>query len=311
MDEEGPATDGGVPPDHVPVMVREVLELLGPRPGQVVVDGTVGCGQHARHIVSCLGEDGRLIGLDTDPAMLALAKEALEPWASQVTLIHARFDQLPAVLAELGVAAVDGALLDLGGLCSAQLDEATRGFSFQADGDLDMRLDPSTTVLRAETIVNRASAKELVKLFRDYGQERFAGRIARAIVKARGRGRITRTVALAEIVRRAVGPAPRGKRRRIHPATRVFQALRVAVNQELEGLERGLPAIGQCLRAGGRLVVISFHSLEEGIVKQFVRSGTGPWAFVERKPRRPTDDEVTRNRRARSARLRAIEKGAD
>ena len=298
----------GAPARHTPVMADEVLEMLAPQPGQVVVDGTIGCGQHALRLVERLGDRGRLIGLDVDPSMLALAEETLAPWASRVTLIHSRYSGLPGVLAELGIPAVHGVLLDLGGLSSAQLDDPERGFSFQADGALDMRLWPGGTALRAETIVNRASMAELVRVFREYGQERFAGRIARAIVRERGRGRITRTVQLATIVRRAVGPPPRGKRRRIDPSTRVFQALRIAVNQELEELERGLPAIGECICRSGRLVVISFHSLEDGIVKRFVKAGAGRWASLAKKPLRPTPDEVARNSRARSARLRAAEK---
>ena len=249
-----------------------------------------------------------MIGLDTDPSMLALAEESLAPWASRVTLRHTRFSLLPGVLAELGVASVDGALLDLGGASSAQLDDPARGLSFQVDGPLDMRLDPGGAAWTAARIVNRASAKELVRIFREFGEERFAGRIARAIVRVRQRQRITRTVQLADVIRRAVGRPPRGKRRRIDPATRVFQALRIAVNQELAELRRGLEAIGECIRPGGRLVVISFHSLEDRIVKTFVQAGAGRWTFLERKPRRPTHEEVARNARARSARLRGAEK---
>ena len=308
MTEEAHASDVPDRSKHVPVMVDEVLALLDPRPGQVIVDGTVGCGGHARRIVERLGDGGRLIGLDTDPAMLALAEDALRPWGPRVTLEHARFSRLPGVLADLAVRWVDGVLLDLGGASSAQLDDPDRGFSFRADGPLDMRLDPGGTAVTGATIVNRASAKELVQIFREFGEERFSGRIARAIVRARERQRITRTVQLADIIRRSVGRAPPGKRRRIDPATRVFQALRIAVNRELAELEHGLEAIGECIRPGGRLLVISFHSLEDRIVKRFVQGSGGRWAPLERKPRRPTHGEVTDNVRARSARLRAAEK---
>lgn len=269
------------------------------------MDATVGLGGHAERILQALGPTGRLIGLDQDPEALAAAKDRLERIGG-VTLVQANFGEAAAVLDRLGVERIDAALLDLG-VSSLQLDSACRGFSFQKAGPLDMRMDPAGPVTAAE-IVNRADARELARIIRDYGEERFADRIARAITAGRP---FTTTIALAETVRQAVpGPARFG---RIHPATRTFQALRIAVNSELERLEGGIGQLLQRLRKGGRIVVLAYHSLEDRIVKNRFReeSKAGRLELLTAKPIRPSEAEVAANRRARSARLRAARKVAE
>lgn len=281
---------------HVPVMPDEVLRLLDPKPGQVVVDCTTGNAGHARLLAERLLPEGRLIGLDQDEAMLALARSRLE--GLPATLVHSPFSQLPRVLAGLGVARVDGLLADLG-ICSAQLDEADRGFSFGQEGPLDMRMNPGETE-PAGVLVNRLSEWELADLIWRYGEERHSRRIARAIVRERGKGRIETTTQLADIVRRCV---PRGKHA-IDPATRVFQGLRIAVNDEMRELERLLENLPRVLKPGGRACLISFHSLEDRPVKQAFRDKE-IWEELTRKPVTASEDEVRSNPRARSARLRA------
>lgn len=280
---------------HVPVLLGEVLEWLDPRPGQVVVDGTVGAGGHARAILPRIQPGGRLIGLDRDPTMLNLARQHLPEPAC--TLIHASYARLREVLTSLRIPEVDAVLVDLG-VSSDQLADPQRGFGFESQG-LDMRFDP-TQGRTARDLLNRAPQEELARIFFEYGQERFSRRIARRIVESRP---IESAAQLAETVRRAL---PRGRpRQRIHPATRVFQALRIAVNDELGALEtllqQQLPA---SLRAGGRTVVISFHSLEDRIVKQSFRDRSR-WQNLTRKPVTASAAEVRRNPRARSARLRS------
>jgi 16S rRNA (cytosine1402-N4)-methyltransferase len=287
-------------PQHVPVLPEQVLHFLAPTPGQVIVDATVGAGGHARLIAEQLAPDGRLIGLDQDPAMLEVARGRLAGFPA--TLVHANFDQLRQILNELGIAAVDGILADLG-FSSIQMDTSGRGFSFQADGPLDMRMDP-TQGEPAVAILRRLSERELADLFYEYGEERFSRRIARRIVELRGREPLETTGQLAEVVRRSV-PKPRGYRHgRIDPATRVFQALRIAVNDELGSLERLLQAIPGCLKPGGRAVFISFHSLEDRRVKHAFRDQI-VWDVLTRKPVEAGDDELGANPRARSAKLRA------
>jgi 16S rRNA (cytosine1402-N4)-methyltransferase len=289
-------------PRHVPVLPSEVLALLGPRPGEVFVDATVGAGGHARLISERLVPDGRLIALDRDPAMLELARPRLD--GLPVTLVHSGFDRLRAVLDELGIGTVDGVLADLG-FCSDQMDDARRGLSFSQAGPLDMRLDPGDGETAAD-LVNRLSERDLADLIYHYGEERFSRRIARRVVEARRRGRLETTEELADLVRRCV-PRPRGKGRRhppIDPATRVFQALRIAVNDELGALDRLLAALPGYVRPGGRVAVISFHSLEDRRVKLTFRE-KDIWEVLTRKPMQAGEDEVRSNPRARSAKLRA------
>jgi 16S rRNA (cytosine1402-N4)-methyltransferase len=282
---------------HVPVMPAEVLAHLSPQPGQVLVDATVGAGGHARLIAERLGSTGRLIGLDQDPAMLTLARSRLAGYP--ITLMHSNFDQLRPVLDQLGIESVDGVLVDLG-MSSDQLDDPERGFSFQQGGPLDMRLDP-TEGEPASSLLRRLSERDLADLFWKYGEERFSRRVARKIVEVRRRTSLETTEQLAELIRRCV-PRPRG--RQIDPATKVFQALRIAVNDELGALERFLASLPTCLRRGGRAVVISFHSLEDRRVKQAFREKK-LWQVLTKKPIQASEDELRLNPRARSAKLRA------
>jgi len=284
-------------PRHVSVLQAEVREWLAPAPGQTIVDATVGAGGHARILAEQVGPSGRVIGLDRDAAMLELARQRL----AGVTLIQANFDGLRGVLDGLGMQAVDGVLADLG-VCSDQLDAAERGFSFQQAGPLDMRLDPSEGE-PAGALLRRLSERDLADLFWQLGEERFSRRIARKIVEARRRAPLETTEQLAELVRRCV-PRPRGRRQVIDPATRVFQALRIAVNDELGALNRLLEALPGCLKQGGRAVVISFHSLEDRRVKNAFRD-RDRWEVLTRKPVQAGDEEVRHNPRARSAKLRA------
>lgn len=284
---------------HRPVLPTEVLDALAPAAGQTIVDATVGAGGHAWLLAEQLGPTGRLIGLDQDPAMLALARPRLEGFP--VTLVHANFDQLSLVLSELGIPAVDGVLADLG-VCSDQIDTPERGFSFQQPGPLDMRMDPEQGE-PARVLLRRLSERQLADLFWRYGEERFSRRIARKIVETRRRAPLETTQELAELVRHCV-PRPRGRWHAIDPATRVFQALRIAVNDELGALDRFLAALPDCMRPGGRAVVISFHSLEDRRVKQAFRDRQH-WEVLTAKPLQPTEEEVRNNPRARSAKLRA------
>ena len=288
---------------HVPVLTVEALRFLRPEAGGVFLDCTVGLGGHARALLEAGAT--RLIGLDRDTQALAEARVALAPWTDRVTLVHADYRDVDVVLDAQGIAAVDGALADLG-LSSLQLDAPGRGFSFQRDEPLDMRMEVSGGETAA-ALVGRADEQELADAIFKFGEERFSRRIARAIVRARQDAPIETTGRLAAIVRRAV---PRRGYQRIDPATRTFQALRIWVNRELEGLDRFLETVVQRLRTGARLAVITFHSLEDRIVKHTLR-GLDQRAVVKvltRKPIGPDDDEVRRNPRARSAKLRAAER---
>jgi 16S rRNA (cytosine1402-N4)-methyltransferase len=282
---------------HVPVLPAEVLASLAPEPGQIIVDATVGGGGHARIIAEHLGPSGRLIGLDQDPAMLDLARAGLANMP--VTLMQSNFDQMRDVLDHQGISAVDGVLADLG-VCSDQLDDAERGFSFQQNGPLDMRLNP-TEGEPAGSLLKRLSERDLADLFWKYGEERFSRRIARRIVETRRRTPLETTEELAELIRRCV-PRPRG--RQIDPATRVFQALRIAVNDELGALDRFLAVLPSCLKPGGRAAIISFHSLEDRRVKQAFRDRK-LYTVLTKKPIQASEDELRMNPRARSAKLRA------
>ena len=291
---------------HRPVMAAEVVALLDPARGGLFVDCTVGGGGHARALLEA-GAD-RIVGLDRDGEALPVAAGTLRRWAGRVELVHADFRDLEAVLAGRGVDGVDGgALADLG-LSSLQLDGAGRGFSFRRDEPLDMRMDRTAGPTAAD-LLRDAPESELADVIRRYGEDRHARRIARGLAAARERAPITSTGQLADAVRRA---APRRGRQRIHPATRTFQALRIRVNRELEGLEAWLLALCRRLRAGARLAVITFHSLEDRIVKRALRGfEKGTDVAIEvltRRPLRPSAEEVVRNPRARSAKLRAAER---
>jgi 16S rRNA (cytosine1402-N4)-methyltransferase len=287
------------PRAHQPVLLREVLEALQIKPDGVYLDGTVGSAGHARAIAAQL-EGGLLIGLDCDPEALERARAALAEYGERVRLIQANFARLDIVSDGLQIERVDGILLDLG-VSLTQLDSAERGLSFRLAGPLDMRLDPTLDTTAAD-LVNSLSEGELVKLFSDYGEERYASRIARNILQERRKRPIETTTDLVSIIERSV-PARVRYRGRIHPATRVFQALRIAVNHELENLQRALEIGFARLRPNGRLVVISFHSLEDRIVKRYfksLRENARVWG-----PITPSAEERAQNPRARSAKLRA------
>jgi 16S rRNA (cytosine1402-N4)-methyltransferase len=289
---------------HVPVMTAEVLQHLRPERGGVFIDCTVGLGGHARALLEAGAT--RLIGLDRDRHALADAGETLSAWRDRIDLVHSDYRALDDVLDARDIAVVDGALADLG-VSSMQFDAPGRGFSFQRDEPLDMRMDQSAGDTAAD-LVARSSERELADAIFQYGEERFSRRIARAIVDARRETPVATTGRLASIVRRAI---PRRGFARIDPATRTFQALRIWVNRELEGLDRFLEAAVRRLRAGARLVVITFHSLEDRIVKHTLRaleSGDAGVRVLTRKPIVPSDEEITRNPRARSAKLRAAER---
>jgi 16S rRNA (cytosine1402-N4)-methyltransferase len=292
--------DASATPRHVPVLPAEVATALAVQPGQVIVDATVGAGGHGRLIAERLQPGGRLIALDRDAAMLDLARKRLE--GLPVTLIQANFDQLRAVLDGQGIAAVDGVLADLG-VCSDQLDAAERGFSFAQDGPLDMRLNPEEGE-PASALLQRLNERDLADLIYQYGEERFSRRIARKIVEVRRTTPLKTTGQLAELVRRCV-PRPKGRHKTvIDPATRTFQALRIAVNDELGALDRFLAQLPGCVKAGGKAVVISFHSLEDRRVKVAFRE-RAVWEADTRKPVQATQEEARANPRSRSAKLRS------
>jgi 16S rRNA (cytosine1402-N4)-methyltransferase len=283
--------------EHVPVMLAEVVQLLAPRPGQVFVDGTLGGGGHARALAERVGPGGLVIGLDRDPTAVSAAEETLA--GLPVRIVAANYRDVKGVLAGLGVATIDGALLDLG-LSSDQLADQARGFSFDSAGPLDLRFDPTEGEPAAD-LVNRLRESALADIIYQYGEERFSRRIARRIVEQRQRQRIERADQLAEIVRGAV---PRSRdSRRIDPATRTFQALRIAVNDELAAVDEALGAMPDCLAPGGRLAVISFHSLEDRRVKEAYRSDPR-YEPLTKKPLRASEREIAANPRARSAKLR-------
>lgn len=301
---------------HQPVLYKEIIHALQPRKGGRYVDGTLGAGGHARGILEACAPDGRLLGLDVDPQALAIARKNLAPYEDRIHLAQASYASLSEQLAQLGWEEVDGIVLDLGA-SSMQFDTPERGFSFMQDAPLDMRFDPHAS-RTAAGLVNRLSERELADLIYQYGEERDSRRIARAIVRARP---LHTTRELAAVIE-AVSPR-RGDR--IHPATRTFQALRIAVNEELASIEAVLPQAVAALRSGGRLAVISFHSLEDRIVKDFLRDQSrdlvnppyeriyeverlATLKEVNRKPITPSEDEIKNNPRARSAKLRIAEK---
>lgn len=312
--------DASRPSGHQPVMLAESLNLLQVRPGGRYIDATFGGGGHTRAILEASSPDGRVLALDADPAAVARAEALAEEVGPRLTVRHGNFAQIARLARAAGFDAVDGVLMDLG-FSSFQIDEPSRGFSFQRPGPLDMRFDP-TTAPSAREIVNTWDEADLSRIIFEYGEEPKARRIARAIVAARCERPIETTDHLAAIVEQAVG----GRRgRAIHPATRTFQALRIAVNRELEVLEQGLAGALDVLAPGGRLVVIAFHSLEDRIVKQYFRTEArdcicppetpvcvcghrARLRVVTPKPLRPTEAEQALNPRSRSARLRAAER---
>jgi 16S rRNA (cytosine1402-N4)-methyltransferase len=303
--------------DHLPVLVQEVVDGLDIEPGRHIIDATVGGGGHAYEILATSSPDGLLLGLDRDPAALAVSRARLASFGDRFELAHSSFARLAEVAAAHDFVPTDGILLDLG-LSSLQLADASRGFSFQIEGPLDMRFDRTSSDLTAADLVNGLSAEELAEILYRYGEERRSRRIARAIVEARP---LHSTRELAEVIDQTVGR--RGGR--LHPATLTFQALRIAVNQELTALEKVLPQAVDLLRPGGRLVVIAFHSLEDRIVKRFVRRESrdcicppglpactcqheATLNTITRTPIRPSAEEVGTNPRSRSARLRIAER---
>ncbi len=304
---------------HVPVLLNEAVEALNIRPDGVYVDGTLGRAGHSREIARRL-TTGRLIGVDRDRTALEAAEKVLSPWMDRVTLVHRNFDQIASILDELGLRGADGMLFDLG-VSSPQLDDSERGFSYMADAPLDMRMDRDQRLTAAE-IVNTWSREQLRDILTRYGEERYAPQIAAAIVRRREQGSIDTTLQLAGIIRSAM-PA-KALREKQHPAKRSFQAIRIAVNDELGCVERMTAAAVPRLNRGGRLAVITFHSLEDRIVKtsfsEFARGCICPPDFpvcvcgrtpdiriVTRKPVLPSAEELERNPRARSARLRVAE----
>lgn len=292
--------------EHTPVLVEPVLELLSVRGGDVVLDVTVGLAGHARLLALQAGREGRLIALDRDPGCLAVARRALSDAPCRVDLRHADFGSVTEVLKELRVEGVDVLLADLG-VNSAQLEDAARGFSFQSDGPLDMRLDPGASTTAAD-LVNRLGEKELGDLLYEHSQEPGSRKIARRICERRRNGRITTTHALAVTVCEALGVRPDAHPGKIHPATRTFLALRMAVNDELGALRRLLDSAPEVLRSGGRMGVISFHSTEDRLVKRdfLKRRAEGVYRIVTRKPVVADELERRRNPRSRSAKLRVV-----
>lgn len=291
---------------HISVMPKEVLEALNLKPGMTVVDGTLGLGGHAALMSQVIGGSGRLIGIDQDEQAIARAAEKLKGFAGQLDIVKSNFRKMDEVLTGLRVAEVDAVLLDLG-VSSLQLDDPSRGFSFRQDGPLDMRMDARAHV-SAFDIVNSISEEELARILWQYGEERFSRRIARNIVKARAASPINSTEELTKIILRSV--PYKHSRDGVHPATRSFQGIRIAVNQELAALETGLEAAFARLKKGGRLCVISFHSLEDRIVKERFRmlSRLGSALLLTKKPLMCSPEERESNPRSRSARLRSLER---
>ncbi|MGD8513258.1 MAG: 16S rRNA (cytosine(1402)-N(4))-methyltransferase RsmH [Deltaproteobacteria bacterium] len=306
---------------HIPVMVKEVIHYLDCSSGKAYVDGTLGGGGHAQAILRAIAPDGFLIGIDRDPDAVACARESLREFRPNLQIFHDNFIHLPQILSRSSTKSVDGILIDLG-LSLHQLERSGRGFSFMRDEPLDMRMNPQEGQT-AEEIVNELSEKELSDLMTCYGEERWARRIAKRIVQARRRERLRSTLQLADVVKSAI-PA-RYRPRRINPATRTFQALRIAVNEELDGLKIFLEHAVDCLKPKGRLCILSFHSLEDRIVKGHFKAlargcecpadipvcvcGKRPRVrILTKRPVKPEAAEVTANPMARSARLRAAER---
>ena len=309
-------------PVHVPVMRDRVVALLAPaltEPGAIFVDATVGLGGHSAAVLESI-PTCRLVGLDRDTAALAIARERLAPWSDRITLVHAVYDAMPEVLAELGIASVQGILFDLG-VSSMQLDESERGFAYAVDAPLDMRMDASSGLTAAD-VLNTYSVDDLTRILREYGEERFARRIAERIVAERP---WTTSARLVEVVRESI-PMKVQRTSPGNPAKRTFQALRIEVNDELGVLERAIPAALDCLAVGGRMVVMSYQSLEDKIVKQVFAAGATtsaprdlpvvpdsmkPWLrLITRGAEKASQDEISINPRSQSVRVRAAERVA-
>ena len=301
---------------HLPVLYHEIIHALCPHDQGLYIDGTVGAGGHARGILEASSPNGRLIGLDLDPLALSLAREVLSPFGDRVILLKASYTTLETQLVNLGWSSINGIMLDFG-VSSMQLDSPDRGFSFRSDAPLDMRFDPDGHVM-AEDLVNGLPERDLANLIYNYGEERKSRQIARAITDSRP---LYTTRELAEVITGII----KSEKGRIHPATRTFQALRIAVNDELKAIEEVLPQAVNSLTPGGRLAVISFHSLEDRIVKKYFRkesqdcicpprqpvctcSHKARIREISRRPIRPEDSEINKNPRARSARMRVAEK---
>ncbi len=308
---------------HQPVMAEEVLDFLQPSPGGYYLDGTLGLGGHALRILQRCNAQCRVLGMDLDQEVLDLAESNMQDYSQQVQLVQDVFHRFDLYLQDLGWEKLDGALLDLG-VSSLQLDKREKGFSFIQNGPLDMRMSMSHGFQPASSLVQKASFSELKRIIWEYGEEPMASRIAKAIVQAREKGPITTTLELADIVEQAY-PAPRRRSARNHPATKTFQALRITVNQELESLQAFLKKIKEHLKPGSRLVIISFHSLEDRIVKHFFREQASTclcpprtpicncghqkeFHILTKKPLTATEKEKQENPRSRSAKLRAAEK---
>ena len=293
---------------HRPVLLEEAIELLRPRPGCCYLDCTVGAGGHAERILALSQPDGKLIGIDRDPAALAVAARTLEEFGPRVILAHATFTDAPAVLEDHGIHRVHGVLFDFG-LSSIQLADTSRGFSFQhPDSPLDMRADSTAGETAAEWLAH-VPEQELADVLWRYADERRSRRIARAVCRERQHQAIETVGQLAAIVARAVG----GGWKRIHPATRTFMALRMRVNDELENVEQSLASVKDIVEPGGRVVAISFHSKEDRIAKTIFRGQAqeGVWDILTRRPVTPSDGEIQANPRSRSAKLRAVERKSD
>jgi len=289
---------------HIPVLAEEVLNYLQPQPGHIILDCTIGNGGHAITLLAPIKSGGFLVGIAQDLDLLQIAKQSLSKTAGTFKLYHTDYSEVERVLHQAGVERVNGVLLDLGA-SSMQFDQAERGFSFAKDGPLDMRMDRSLPGT-ARDLIRRLSERELEEILKKYGEERWSKRITRAVQRGEKEGGITSTRQLAAVVERVV---PRGKSK-IHPATRVFQALRIAVNKELESLEVFLDKIHNYMQIGARIVIISFHSLEDRIVKKkfMERANHKVFKILTKKPVTPGEAELEKNVRCRSAKLRAAER---
>jgi len=292
---------------HVPVLVQEMLQALRPVPSGIYLDGTLGAGGYSEAIMEASCPDGRVVGLDLDPGAVVRAKARLARFGDRFIAVHGGFHRAAEFLLELAVTHVDGAVLDLG-LSSDQLDDPDRGFSFRFDGPLDMRFDTESAEDALHYLGN-VSVKKLEEILATYGEERYCKKLARGLIQARDRGSLRTTADLAKVVTALVG----GRRGRIHPATRTFQALRIAVNRELENLAAALEEIPWLLVPTGRFCVVSYHSLEDRLVKMSFRDRAKDrehWILTTPRPVRPSDAEIKLNPRARSARMRVLEAAA-
>lgn len=298
-------------PSHTPVLPAQVIELLSPAAGETVVDCTVGAGGHALLFAEAIGAEGRLIGIDADPTSIEQARSTLTGALCRVDLVHAGFGDVREVLAELGVERANVMLADLG-LCSPQLDDRSRGFSFMGDGPLDMRMNPDLERTAAD-IVNELKERDLADLIYHNAQERASRRIAKAICFVRREGRITTTAQLVRVVASALRVDPNSRKSKIHPATRTFQALRMAVNDEVTELATLLATAPKVLAVGGRFGVIAFHSVEDKPVKQDFRArgGEGVYRIITKRPVSADEEERLANPRSRSAKFRVVERLPD